>query len=66
MVLDDRPPSTTANRSTPKDLAIDDVLCPPGDTGVWLALLISDGFRAGTLALWRPALCGRVASAALP
>jgi MATE family multidrug resistance protein len=47
-------------------LGCDYALRPLGDTGVWLALLISYGFRAGSLALWLPALRGRVASAARP
>jgi MATE family multidrug resistance protein len=44
-------------------LACDYALRPLGDTGVWLALLLSYGFRGGTLAVWLPALRARVASA---
>jgi len=44
-------------------LACDYALRPLDDTGVWLALLISYGFRGGALALWLPALRARVASA---
>jgi MATE family multidrug resistance protein len=47
-------------------LACDYALRPLGDTGVWLALLISYGFRAGTLGMQLPALRGRLASAGHP
>jgi len=47
-------------------LACDYALRPLGDTGVWLALLLSYGFRAGTLAWRLPALRARLASAVHP
>jgi MATE family multidrug resistance protein len=45
-------------------LACDYALRPFGDSGVWLALLISYGFRAGTLATGLPALRRRVVAVA--
>lgn len=51
--------------STAAYLACDYALRPLADTGVWLALLISYGLRAGNLAIRLPALRARVASADL-
>ncbi len=49
--------------STLAYLACDYALRPLGNTGVWLALLLSYGFRAGNLGWRLPALRARLASA---
>ena len=51
--------------STMGYLACDRLLHPFGDTGVWLALLLSYLFRAATLATRLPALRRRVAATGL-